>query len=150
MAREVIMYKLTLDKRYLNKEGGMSQVGNSLQCNFKDDNEMINPILMLSSFDDNAINYVYIPSLHRYYYVKKVTYSKPYYYVELHVDVLMSFKTDINETKVIADRSKTHWDMYIQDDELIVDQYTCDRIIPFDEQPFDDDSVHFVLALLGT
>lgn len=152
MAREVIQYKLTLDKRYLNKEGGMTQVGNSLQCNFKDDTELMNPTLILSNFDINAVNYFYIPTLKRYYYVVPdgVTFSKPYYYVKLHVDVLMSFKEDINKTEVIADRSKSLWDMYIQDDELIIDQYTCDRIISFNSSPFSDDSAHYILALLGS
>ena len=150
MAREIKLFKSTLDSRYLNKEGGLTEKGTLPNCHFKDDEEIINPVVMLSSFNDNEVNYVYIPSLHRYYYVTGVTYSKPYYYVSLHVDVLMSFKADINKTEVIAERSKNKYDMFIQDDELIIDQYTCDRLIRFDNQPFSESTCKFILALLGS
>lgn len=152
MAREIILYKSKLDARYLNKEGGLTEVRRIQNCHFKDDEELRNPVLMLSSFDINEANYVHIPSLNRYYYINAdgLTFSKPYYYVPLHVDVLMSFKADINKTPVIAERSKNLWDMYIQDDELILDQYTCDRLIPFDNQPFSESTCKFILALLGS
>ena len=94
---------ITLDKRYLDKSGGMTKQGQTLTgVHFIDDTEIVNPTLKLSAFDEDMVNYVYIPSLRRYYYVNGVTYSKGYYYVNLHVDVLMSFKDSIKKQTVVA------------------------------------------------
>ena len=96
MPRSVDFYKMSIDKRYIDKTSGMAKQGNTLNTvHFIDDTELVNPVMKLSSFDASQVNYVYIPSLNRYYYVSGVSYSKGYYYVNLHVDVLMSFKNSI-------------------------------------------------------
>ena len=142
---------MVLDKRYLDKTGGMTQQGQTLTgVHFIDDTEIVNPTLKLSEFDEDRVNYVYIPSLRRYYYVNGVTYSKGYYYVNLHVDVLMSFKESIKKQTVVADRSASQYRQYIDDNILKTEQYRGEYIRQFSNQPFDLGTVNFVLGVLGS
>lgn len=152
MPRDIKFYKMTKDKRYLDKSGGMTQQGNTLTgAHFIDDTEIINPVLKLSSFDERNVNYVCIPSLqNRYYYVTGVTFSKGYYLVSLHVDVLMSFKEEIKKQTVVADRSKNQYRQYIDDNILKVEQYRGEYIKNFDNQPFSLTTAEFVLGVLGS
>lgn len=151
MPRNVDFYKMTLDKRYLDKSGGMTKQGQTLTgVHFIDDTEIINPTLKLSAFDEDMINYVYIPSLRRYYFVNGVTYSKGYYYVNLHVDVLMSFKDSIKKQTVVADRSASQFRQYIDDNILKTEQYRGEYIRQFSNQPFSLSTVNFVLGVLGS
>lgn len=151
MSRNVDFYKMVLDKRYLDKTSGMTKQGQTLTgVHFIDDTEIVNPTLKLSDFDEDKVNYVYIPSLRRYYYVSGVTYSKGYYYVNLHVDVLMSFKDSIKKQTVVADRSASQYRQYIDDNILKTEQYRGEYMKPFGNQPFNLGTVNFVLGVLGS
>lgn len=152
MARTVKFYMCNIDKRYLDKSPGMIQQGNDLNtCNFKDDTELINPVLILSDFDASVVNYVYIPSLDRYYYVTGVTFSEGYYYVALHVDVLMSFKESIKNQDVVLKRSENYWDLFLQDDKFKTEQWTCDTYKPFTGgSAFSPNTDKFVLTVMGS
>lgn len=152
MPRDIKFYKMTKDKRYLDKSSGMTQQGNTLTgAHFIDETEIVNPVLKLSSFDERNVNYVQIPSLqNRYYYVTGVTFSKGYYLVNLHVDVLMSFKDEIKKQTVVADRSKNQYRQYIDDNILKVEQYRGEYIKNFDNQPFSMTTAEFVLGVLGS
>lgn len=145
---------MNIDKRYLDKSSGMTQQGNDLTtAHFVDDTELINPVLKLSSFDQSVINYVYIPSLDRYYYVTGATYSKGFYYVQLHVDVLMSFKTSIKKQKVIAKRTSNFnmCDTFLQDDMIKTEQYTHDVYHKFEgDAGFSPSTNTFVLCVMGS
>ena len=149
MARTIYTYSMKMDKRYLNKT--ITQISVMNDCYFKDDTELINPVLILSSFNAVTTNYVYIPDLSRYYYVTGVTYSEGYYYVALHVDVLMSFKDDILKQRCIIDRGASYVNLYMSDDEFKTQSYTCDRYIPFENaSAFDFTKQQYILAVMGT
>lgn len=151
LSRTVKMYKLTLDKRYLDKTSGITQQGQDVTgVHFIDDTELVNPVMKLSAFDESNVNYVYIPSLRRYYYVTDVTYSKGYYLISLHVDVLMSFKESIKTQTVVADRSSTQWRQYIDDSILKTEQYKGEYIRNFSNQPFSLSTVTYILGVLGS
>lgn len=149
MSRTIKLYKMDIDHRYLTKS--LTQIGNDITANFKDDTELIDPILILSSFNQNTTNYVEIPDLSRFYYVKGVTFSQGYYYVQLHVDVLMSFKDSIINQKAIIKRGNSYCSHYITDDQFKTQQYTCDRYVPFEnDSAFDPTIQNYILAVMGT
>lgn len=150
MARTVTFYKMSLDKRYLDKTSGLSNSSSINGVHFIDDTEIVNPTLKLSEFDEDQCNYVYIPSLRRYYYVTGVTYSKGYYFISLHVDVLMSFKDSIKTQTVVADRSATQYRQYIDDSILKTEQYKGEYIRSFSNQPFSLSTVTYILGVLGS
>ena len=152
MSRNVDFYKMNVDKRYLDKSGNITKQGQTLTgAHFIDDTELVNPILKLSSFDESQVNYVYIPSLNRYYYVTEVTYSKGYYLVSLHVDVLMSFKSSILNMPIIASRNSSHYDKFLHDDRMKTEQFTHDVYKGFKGgNAFSGTANTFLLAVMGS
>lgn len=151
MARTVKLYNCTIDSRYLNKSDGLTQIGNDLNCNFKDDTELVNPVLILSTYTEN-INYVYIPSLYRYYFVTGVTYSEGYYYVALHVDVLYSFMQSILDQECILARASEEgkYNLFQSDDKFKLYEYTQVRYKLFKGgTSFDPSIQNFVLCVMG-
>lgn len=152
MSRSVDFYKMSIDKRYIDKTSGMAKQGNTLNTvHFIDDTELVNPVMKLSSFDASQVNYVYIPSLNRYYYVGGVTYSKGYYYINLHVDVLMSFKNSILNMPIIASRNSSHYDKFMHDDRMKTEQFTHDVYKGFKGgNAFSGTANTFLLAVMGS
>lgn len=83
----------------------------------KDNTDYITPVIRLSpSYIETAFNYVYIPAFGRYYFLngKGVLVGKLVEYT-LRVDVLMSWKTAINDSTVIASRSSNNGNKLLPD-----------------------------------
>ena len=152
MARTVTFYKMTLDKRYLDKTAGLKNPSTINSAHFIDDTEIVNPTMKLSDFDEDQCNYVYIPSLRRYYYVTGVTYSRGYYFISLHVDVLMSFKDSIMSQETILSRCSDYkyYNLYQSDDKFQLYEYTNIRYKFFKGgQTFSPNIQNFVLCVMG-
>lgn len=110
---------------------------------------MTDPIIIMDDFPKQC-NYVWLSEFDRYYYVRNVDYLEGQFYIQLHVDVLMSFKNFLLQKEVYADRSKVHHNDYIEDDKMLLNQYTNDRYLVFDSSPFNINTATFILTLLGT
>lgn len=132
------------DQNTLNKD--ITAVQSNVSAVLKDDTEMINPILILSGNVSQGFNYVYISKFNRYYYVVNRTYSQQRYNVQLAVDVLMSFNTDINNLTVIADRSSDEFNTYQSDSEFGKLNYNEVQTQKF---PYGFGDPCFVLAVAG-
>ena len=148
MSRTINLYSMKVDKRYLTK--AKTLISSLTNCHFIDETDIVNPTLKLSSFDASTTNYIEIPSLNRFYYVTNVTYSKGYYYVSLHVDVLMSFRQAILKQRCIIKRGSTNPSLYMHDDKFETQQYTCDRYLPFVGGGFDFSIQNYILTVMGT
>lgn len=75
-------------------------------CSLKDGSSIEDPVLYMEH--DATLfncNYVYIPDFNRYYFVMGREIVEHTDYITLHVDVLMSFKTDILSSVGTATRS---------------------------------------------
>ena len=99
------LYYNKSDNRVIHKT--ITQVGNTMTVLLKDNTEIVSPTIILS-IDANslAFNYVYLEDLRRYYYVTNITLSQQRMYVELKVDVLMSFANEIMLQSVILERQE--------------------------------------------
>lgn len=63
-----------------------------------------------------TFNYVYIPSMKRFYFVTEITFvSKNIYEVSLHVDVLMTYRNQIKSLKGIVARNEFDFNNLIED-----------------------------------
>ena len=106
---KIVVYKQLVDKFNASK-----------LIYYKEDTDLVNPTFIMDSDKrmDNDINYVYVQDVGRYYYVNDITYSQGR--IELHctVDVLMSFKSEIDKQKVIIERSETDYNLYLSDNHL--------------------------------
>ena len=71
--------------------------GTELLCELLQPSSIYNPYLEISSAISNpsSLNYAYIATFNRYYWVQDWTYDKGFWICRLQVDVLASFKTEI-------------------------------------------------------
>ena len=112
---------------FAKKENSTKQVPLSdptrtdVQCQLKDDCDFINPVLVISpdilpgTFTPTAFTYCSIPYWQRYYFVKNWRYKKPVWEVELTVDVMASFKSQIGQTNTYIERASADFDGSIID-----------------------------------
>lgn len=82
----------------------------------KDDTEISAPIVQLKSALPPTANYCYIPAFERYYYINKQNIIPGgINELSLQCDVLMSFKSTILDSTVIAERSTNHCNKSLPD-----------------------------------
>lgn len=89
----------------------------TITVTLKDNTDYITPVIRLSpSYIETAFNYVYIPAFGRYYFLngKGVLTGKLVEYT-LRVDVLMSWKSTINDSIIIASRSTNNGNKLLPD-----------------------------------
>ena len=115
----ITLYTTTADTRQLTKT-----LGNALEVNdvlLKEATAVLSPKVELTRTPPNVAqyNYVYIPTLGRYYYINEITsLLGGRTEMQLEVDVLMSHREQILSLEVIAKRSASKGDCYIRDDTI--------------------------------
>ena len=93
-------------------------------CILKESTSIINPTIRLKATDVNVLkgNYCYIPKFNRFYYVNNVTnINADTWELSLHVDVLMSFRDDIESRHVVFNHSESGYNLYLNDGSLQMD-----------------------------
>lgn len=142
------------DNNKLNKSP--VAVESSVPCILKDNTELINPTLFLTYRMDSStppapanFNYFYMPDFGRYYFVTSRTYSQQYLVIKGHVDPLYSFASAISDCKVVANRSSSRFDLFLNDPDLLVraDSYVNTKAFPFGFTA--EGSEEFILAVTG-
>lgn len=121
---------------------------------FKDSTSITDPTLIFSYTSDQSIpkykvvNYAYIPTFRRYYFVNNFRWVRDNI-VELdcHVDVLMSFKTEIRANDAIILRQQNKYNLYLNDGVFKVYQ---NPIVLTREFPAGFTTQSFVLAVAGS
>ena len=132
---DAYLYFNKSDKRYVDKklesityDGGSDHV----DVEFKEDTSIEDPTFILRTQSKVlTANYIYVPNMNRYYYINSYTLSHQRIYIDCHVDVLMSFKTEFKKENVIVARNETLFDMYLDDNKYKVQNRTCVRTVRF-------------------
>lgn len=141
------LYINNSDERYVNKN--LTPLLNNVELYFKDDEDILNPVLKVTSINDIlGSNYLYLNELDRYYYIRSVTYSKQYVLLNCEVDVLMSHKRDLLIQEVILKRQSNKYNLYQDDNEFRVLQYEAIRTQEF-PSGFSPTTQAFVLGVVG-
>lgn len=115
----------------------------------KNDTSIINPVFLLTGFEVSQFtdyNYLYVPSFHRYYFIENFV-AKTGKIVEIsaHVDVLMTYKSDILASTQMIERQQNKANNYIVDNSLPLQ---ANRKISYYNFGEDFDNVQFfVLAI---
>lgn len=112
----ITTYRNASEEHVLDKQ--LTVVNSGVTAMFKDDTNMINPTIIISSLMSKNFNYVYISDTDRYYYVNDMTYSQQRTFINLSVDVLMSFNAEIKALNVIANRSSSYYNVYQTDSSI--------------------------------
>lgn len=105
----------------------------------RDETSISNPsILIDTTGEGNYIlqcNYVYVENLQRYYYIRSIDFvRKNLWRINLHIDVLMSYKDKIADLRCLISRSSSEWFSRIPNSELVL---SSSPIIDVDEIPND-------------
>lgn len=106
-----------------NKLDKTAYLTNALETEIllKENCGMIKPVLIISANVTNK-NYVYIPLFSRYYFITSITrLDNNRLEISCTVDVLMSFKEDIKQLKVIATRSSNRYNQYLEDKAIAIE-----------------------------
>ena len=140
------LYNNNSDPNKLGK--ALKTLDSQCPCTFKDDTDMMNPKLIFNSMPQVLdCNYIWLGEpFNRYYFVTEKTASQGRVYVKCHVDVLMSFKEDIENLEVIAERASSNYDLLQIDPELPAENFN-DVATKYFPTGFGNES--FVLATTG-
>lgn len=144
---EVKFYQNTYDKRVINKTLGTAKTLSS--CQLIDESSIINPVIEIDI--DTALygyNYAYIVYFGRYYYIDNITViDGSRMRINMTVDVLMSFSSQILACNVNSRRNENNYDMYLPDDRMIESRY-----IKYSKKfptSFDDFTPSYILITVG-
>ena len=146
----VILYNTTSDNRVLSKSITLIK---EIDAELKDADDVISPTLKIQRFKDwEKVNYIYIKSFNRYYYVNTIKQLLGNtILLECSVDVLMSNKDAIKNLTCIIDKqensSTTYSDKYLDDGSFITECRTFNSILNF-PQGFND-AGEFILITAG-
>lgn len=100
---QIVLFKNNDDKRKLTKtlNGGLTISGK-----LTDLTDFLNPVIELGyNADIINYNYVYIPAFKRYYFVDNFSVDNNVLTINLHCDVLMTYKNDILSSKALVTRT---------------------------------------------
>ena len=146
----VILSNTTSDNRVLSKNISLIK---EIDAELKDANNVISPTLKIQRFEDwEKVNYIYIESFNRYYYVNTIKQLLGNtILLDCSVDVLMSNKNAIMNLTCIIDKQEnsatTYSDKYLDDGSFITECRTFNSILNF-PQGFND-AGEFILITAG-
>lgn len=111
-----ILYNNVSDSREINKNlTELSTINITLYL----DTNVVTPVFKVKNFINNA-NYMYVPDLHRYYYINNYTLSNQCVYLHCSVDVLMTYKNQILNNTYLIKRNEFLKDNRLVDNEIPV------------------------------
>lgn len=115
-------YNISNDRRELVKTLKDTNPGKNLMAtltgNIKSDCSIIKPVFEVAYQSDLlTANYVYCPELSRYYFIDDITVSTQRLLITAHVDVLMTYHTDILKLRCVIARqeSRNRSNLYLND-----------------------------------
>jgi hypothetical protein len=142
------LYKCTSENQRVDKSSYLGS-GSTYTFSFKDESSAFEPSILISTNTNiTDKNYAYIDTLGRYYYVTDITLVRAgLYRLKLHVDVLMTYRTQIKACSAVIKRQESDTNMYLDDPEFKV--YNNKRIDCYTfSSPFTK-SLEFILTVAG-
>lgn len=96
-----------------------------MEGTLKNETSIIDPTLLVYGAMSNfvKVNYMYIPSFARYYYVTDIRSIKNNLFeIDGHVDVLMTYRSQIRKNKAVIRRSEKNYNLYLNDGSIKAQQ----------------------------
>lgn len=130
------LYKNLLDKRYLDKTSGLTQLS-LMSAKLLDNTSYTDPTFEVSySPVWKWCNYIYSSDLERYYFVTNVETAQNRLLIHCHVDVLMSYKDKILTKMILVKRSSNKGNYYLDDEKFKAYAMPNKRVLPFGHPSF--------------
>lgn len=89
----------------------------TLTGTLRNSTDVLNPVIVIQyNASIFGINYAYIPEFNRYYFITGITVvNNDLYQLEMHVDVLTTYKTGILNLNAIIERQEKQYNLYLND-----------------------------------
>ena len=146
---QIILYNNSAEKNRVDKT---SYLSNALTLNGNlrsgDSGDILNPTIYLEMNNTSlpSYNYAYIPTFNRYYFISNIRPARNNYWeVNMKVDVLMSFKTEIKNQTALVARNENEYNNYVID-KLRPFENTYTYIVQSFKSPLleNDKNLHFI------
>lgn len=141
-------YKNLSENNVVDKN--ITQLGSDLTGTLKDNCSIIDPIILIEDIPDGNIsnlNYIYIPSFNRYYYVTNIEVENSHLFrLHCHVDVLKSFASGIRSNNAVISRQENNYNLYLPDGAFKTYANPHYQIVKF---PSGFSGYHYVLTVAG-
>lgn len=140
---QIYFYNTTSE---VNRIGKILKNKRTLSGCFKGEFNLCNPVITVNANLLN-FNYCYIPDLNRYYFIEKIEITRTNLFtVNLHIDVLETYKEEIKKLNVIISKSKSnpYYNGFVKG----VDVRT-DYVTKMFENNFDEKGQIILIALYG-
>lgn len=128
---EVQFFYNQSDARVINKN---LTEGETFSGQARDEVDVMSPIILFDKPEVLRYNYAYIPELQRYYdIVNRNSFRDGLWEVTFSVDVLMSFRGDINQLNVVVDKQSMpeNGNEYIDDSSLVAENVMFQQVYDF-------------------
>ena len=140
------LYNNTSPSNYVNKSISLVE---SLTGTLRNPTSIIDPVIIIERASPIGFNYVQIPEFSRYYFIKGVSSEhNGLLAISMHVDVLMTYKSNIAASRAVVRRQENRYNTYLDDGIFKVYQNPKHKIIKF-PNGFPAENFSFVLALAG-
>lgn len=127
----ITFYTNLSEKNHLDKD--LTLMG-SITGTLRDECSIINPIIKIENFTDfelSECNYAYIPEFGRYYFIENIKCVGKLYEVQMHVDVLSTYKSVIRDNSAIISRQANNFNLYLQDGNIKTYAFPHMQIVQF-------------------
>ena len=128
---EVQFFYNLSDSRVVNKN---LEEGEVFSGQARDSADVMNPVIRFDTSGVLRYNYAYIPEFERYYEItNRTAYREGLWDVSFKVDVLMSFRGDINQLNVVVDKQSMaeNGNEYIDDSSLVAENVMFQTVYNF-------------------
>lgn len=147
MSLVIKFYNYTAEPNRLNKLSYLTEE-REITGTLRSDVNVSDPVVRIESSNTYIRhNYMYIPDLGRYYYITKSIYRNNMWEITGHVDVLMSFRSQIADCSGLVARNQSLYDTMLIDDRLRFLGYKSINTIRFNGSVKRGES--FILAVNG-
>ena len=106
------LYSNTSDKIVVDKN--ITQVGADITGTLREDCSITDPVIKMET-NPIGSNYAYISEFGRYYYINNIVCTGKLFELHMHVDVLMSYRSDIRTNSAVISRQEKQYNLYLQD-----------------------------------
>lgn len=155
----MITIRLYTFEKYENSTKRPTGNGTTFSCKIKSPSSLEAPKVELSTAYPGNFNYAYIPEWNRYYFITDCSYDEGLWVLQLKVDVLATYKTEIGNASLYVLRSASASDGNIRDTYYPIKAnntkhhgYQFNRVVDDHETsiPGDYDSGFIILNVAGT
>lgn len=144
---EITLYKNTSPNNFLNKVLSEKSVYTGY---LREESSVLNPTVMIENLNLARLNYMFIPSFGRYYYItENICVRSNLWRLTGEVDVLMSYRSELLNHEAIIEKASDSdkANIYIDDGDWIVENRKFIKVINFPSGL--DDEGEYVLITAG-